>query len=308
MSLVVAAWNEAAVVERHIESVQRLRYPFIQHVVCAGGSDETYRLALRRAGRRTVVLEQQPGEGKQRALRRAYGQASGDIIFLTDADCVLGDDSFERTLEPVLRGEADAATGDSLPLAEQLATRPFVTYQGAAQVYAGAHAGPIVESLLGRNAAVRRSVLDEVGAFDLEAPTGTDYVLGKALRARGHVIRHVPESLMRSEYPVGVLAYQRQQRRWLRNVLVLGSRAGAWNEVTRALATSLLGAAMLLAPLAGLVCWRPLWKLWLVGFVASAAARLRYRAFLARLLGEEVRAGRLLAPLYVLVDFWVWAS
>jgi cellulose synthase/poly-beta-1,6-N-acetylglucosamine synthase-like glycosyltransferase len=254
------------------------------------------------------VLEQQPGEGKQRALRKAYQHAAGEFIFLTDADCLLDDRCFERTLEPLLRGEAVAATGDSLPLAEQLAAHPFVTYQGAVQGYAAVHAGPFVESVLGRNAAVRRTTLDEVGAFDVDAPTGTDYTLGKALRARGHPIRHVPESLVRSRYPVTIGAYRRQQRRWLRNVLLLGIRAGAWSEVARAVLTSLVGAAMLVAPVLGLLRWRPMLTLWLVAVVYSVAARARYRAFLGRLLGDKDPFAWLLAPLSTFVDFWVWTS
>src|SRR5258706_536694 len=35
VSVVVAAWNESATIERHIQSVLALRYPNIQYIVCA---------------------------------------------------------------------------------------------------------------------------------------------------------------------------------------------------------------------------------------------------------------------------------
>ena len=127
VTVLVAAWNEADLIERHVESVLALRYPNLEYVLCAGGTDDTYRLASRYERPGVVVLEQRPGEGKQAALRRGLQHASGDVIFLTDADCLLDDDSFERTVAPIVAGEAEATSGGSRPLTAQLASSVLAT-------------------------------------------------------------------------------------------------------------------------------------------------------------------------------------
>src|SRR4051812_9393475 len=67
VSILVAAWNEAPLIERHLASFWGLTYSDLQLVICAGGTDGTYAIASRFAGDRLIVLEQRSGEGKQRA-------------------------------------------------------------------------------------------------------------------------------------------------------------------------------------------------------------------------------------------------
>ena len=111
VSVLVAAWNEAAHINRHIESFLALRYPNKELVLCAGGNDGTLDLAYACAGPQVELLPQAPGEGKQRALARSFHQARGEVIFLTDADCELADEPFERTLWPVIGYGEQVATG-----------------------------------------------------------------------------------------------------------------------------------------------------------------------------------------------------
>jgi hypothetical protein len=322
VTVLVAAWNEAGTLQRHLASVQALRYPHVEHVLCAGGQDGTYAIVSAHAAgavRHPVrVAEQLPGEGKQRALRRAYTLATGDVVFLTDADCVLDDESFERTLGPILAGEEHVTSGGSRPAVEQ-AGGAFVFYQWAVQQFAAAHAGRYLEALFGRNAAVRRAALDAAGAFDADVPTGTDYQLGRALRRAGFAIRHVPHSLVQTRYPETLGAYARQQRRWLRNVAVLGARSGAWDEAARTLRTSAVGAGMLAGPLLALLTGGWLFPLWAAAFTYSAAAKVRYALFCRALvapvsgstsaLGQQrapIDATARLAPVVTLLEYGIW--
>lgn len=307
VSILVAAWNEAHIIERHVRSVNMLSYPNREYVLCAGGTDGTYARARVCADHDAIVLEQLPGEGKQRALRRAFERSTGELVFLTDADCILDDDAFGRTIQSLVRGDELAASGDSMPLLEQFGRGVFPRYQWAAQAYSAAHAGGYLNSLLGRNAAVHRRLLLDVAAFDEDVATGTDYHLGKKIRQAGYAIRHVPDSLVRTEYPASLGQYVRQQRRWLRNVMLLGRRSRSWREVAQAAQTSAVGASMLLLPLAmplfgGRVAWP-----WLAAFVHGVAARVRYAAFIGRLTGHDQFDLALLAPSFTLLEFGVWA-
>ena len=50
VSVLVAAWNEADMIEGHIKSFLALRYPNKELILCAGGNDGTYEIARRQAG------------------------------------------------------------------------------------------------------------------------------------------------------------------------------------------------------------------------------------------------------------------
>ncbi len=291
VSILVAAWNEAGFIERHLQSVAALSYPNLEYVVCAGGGDGTLEIVRRLATPGMMVVEQLPGEGKQGALRKAFEYATGEIICLTDADCLLDNESFEQVLAPLINDGEAAASGLAVPLPEQWRTSRFAAYQSAIRYYAEAHAPLYRAGLDGCNAAVRRNALEAAGAFAADVPVGTDYHLAKALLREGYKIRHVVTSSVATRYAVDWRQYSRQQRRWLRNVAMLGAQTGAWDEVGSSLQTSLLGAAMLLGPFVGALLGRWLLALWSLAFAHSVLSKLRYLAF-TRIAYGEVQSPR----------------
>ena len=123
VSVLVAAWNEGERIEQHIQHFLALRYPNKELILCAGGQDGCYEQALAyQSASQVRVFEQQAGEGKQKALHRCLPYTKGSIVFLTDADCLLDDEAFERTLYPVVAGNTQVCTGSSQPHAAQLAS------------------------------------------------------------------------------------------------------------------------------------------------------------------------------------------
>ena len=306
VSVLVAAWNEATSIEQHIESFLALRYPNRELVLCAGGQDGTYEQALTWAAAQVTVLKQSPGEGKQRALARCLTRAKGSIIFLSDADCLLNDEAVLRILWSLLGEGEDVATGTSRPLRQQ--HNPFFTYQWATDHYVDAHRPRFITGLLGRNCAVSRTALDEIGGFDADVPTGTDYYMAKRLLKSGYRIRYVRDSVVETRYPGTVRSYWRRQSRWVRNLLLLGPAFGAYDEVRQALRTSLVGLAMLLLPFAALLVGPIFLAIWGVLFFYALLARLRYALFAGRDSYLRLSLEYLsLIPLFVLVDFIAWS-
>ena len=316
VSVLVAAWNEAEMIGEHIQSFLGLSYADKELILCAGGPDSCYALAREYAGPQVVVLEQQAGEGKQASLRRCLEQARGEILFLTDADCLLDDEAFARTLAPLLQGGEprsggveylDAATGTSRPLACQ-ESNPFVVHQWCTDLYANARQPDHVAGLLGRNCAVTRQALMEAGGFDGDVPSGTDYYLAKLLLQKGISIRWVRDSSVQTRYPETSLSYWRKQSRWVRNLVLHGPRFSAYREVAMALRTSAVGWAMLLLPfVAGLR--GPIWlALWGVLVAQALLARVRYAAFAHLHRGVRISAQQIAhTPLYLLVDWVAWS-
>ena len=306
VSVLVAAWNEADFIERHIESFRALRYPNKELVLCAGGDDKTYELAREHAGEGIAVLEQQLGEGKQHALERGLSRAAGSIIFLTDADCLLDDISFERTLFFVASGAEQVCTGASLPYPEQM-TDPFVFGQISSQLYGTLHVPRYAAGLLGRNCAVSRTLLEESEGLSEPAATGTDYVVAKVLVAAGARIRQLPTSRVATHYPEGPAEYIQQQRRWLCNVALHGRRFRAMDEVRAAVKTSLVGLVMLTIPVLALVLWRLLLLPWSLLIFHGWLSRARHLLLTSRALKTPLRSQHFYIQLpFLFVDFFAW--
>lgn len=278
ISVLVPAWNEAVNIGVCIESVLALRYPDVELVVCAGGDDGTLDIARRYTSPRVIVLEQYQGEGKQRALQRCFERATGEIIFLTDADCLLDDDNFEQTVKPLLSGEEEVSTGSWKPLDRQM-VNPFVIYQWSHHVYREGTLPEYIDSLDGRNAAIRRPALECVGGFAIPAPIGTDYHLSHLLTKAGYRIRFVRNSRVRTRYPDTPAEYWRQQSRWFRNAFLLSARFGIWKRALTALRASLAALFMLSVPLTGGLGSRLLWYIWVSAMCHLVLSQTRFTRF-----------------------------
>jgi len=308
VSVLVAAWNEAHMIREHIESFLRLRYPNKELILCAGGDDGTYETARQYAGERVVVLEQRPGERKQRALQHCLEQAMGEVIFLTDADCLLSDEAFERTVAPVVNNEQAVVTGRYRPLPRQLG-QPFVLHRWFTDLYAQARLHEYANGVLGRNMALKANVLRGIGGFNAHVETGIDYHLGKRIVAHGYRIRYVPDSIVKTPYPEDLASYQRQQTRWLRNVVMHGLQFSAYGEVVQCLIPAAIGALMLTGPLLGLCLGQiALVVGWLLAWVHVLLSRVRYMRFGQLLTTKSFKTGDYLRlPAYAIVDFGIWA-
>jgi cellulose synthase/poly-beta-1,6-N-acetylglucosamine synthase-like glycosyltransferase len=275
VSILLPAWDEAEYIGDCLTAIGNLRYPDLELVICAGGTDETLELARCFAPPGAVILEQRSGEGKQRALQRCLEHATGSVIFLTDADCVLDDETFEQTLRPILEGEEVATTGTRQPLDRQK-SHPLVAFQWSQHLWMQAVAPVYVDTLDGVNAVVRRDVLERVGGVSVPAPIGTDYALSRQLRDAGYRIHFIPESRVRTAYCTTLGEYLRQRSRWFRNRFLYGFRHQRWREVGGHLWAALTSLGMLAIPLVGGLGSRLLWALWLASLAHLVFSQARF--------------------------------
>ena len=128
MSVLVPAWNELTRIGPCLESLLAIPWPRLEIHVCAGGDDGTFAAAARFAERGVDVIDQRPGQGKQSALREMFRRATGNVIYLTDADCTVPAPVFRSVLAPILDGRAEATTGRYRPFDADLAN-PLVLYR-----------------------------------------------------------------------------------------------------------------------------------------------------------------------------------
>jgi len=305
VSVLVAAWNEARNIHAHINSFLDLRYPNKQMVLVAGGEDGTYSLAVQYSAPNIIVLPQQRGEGKQHSLRKAFAQASGSVLYLTDADCLLDNQTFEGCLHPLIFEGEQACTGISRPSKAQLGN-PFVVSQAACQIYAALHLPAYAPGILGRNCALMRDALERSGGFEVPAISGTDYVLAKQLNRIGARIRQNTRSCIVTEFPTTFHDYLQQQSRWILNVLEHGRRYGAVGEVTTSLCNSTVGFLMLSLPAAALVFGRACLAIWGALFFNAWLSRLRYWKVFCDFQGRLNPFTVIFQPMYLFIDFAAW--
>jgi cellulose synthase/poly-beta-1,6-N-acetylglucosamine synthase-like glycosyltransferase len=302
VSVLVPAWNEADNLPAHIAAFESLTYPAKELILCAGGTDGSYDIACQHANANIHVLEQVAGEGKQSALRRSLQLAHGDVIFLTDADCLLTEASFTCTLAPILNEHDVVTTGGYAPLPEQR-NNAFVRTQWYIDVYARSGSPAYVEGLIGRNAAITRTALLKVNAFDEPVPIGTDYFLARKLAQAGERVRFVQASRVETEFKTTIRSYLRQQSRWLRNILLHGRTFGAEEQARSATIQCLIGLAIVAFPLTFLVIgWLGV-ALWGAALLHGTLARWRYLRFGQLTLKQPHRIDvYLMSPLTFLLD------
>jgi cellulose synthase/poly-beta-1,6-N-acetylglucosamine synthase-like glycosyltransferase len=317
VSFLVAAWNEEGTLRSCMKAIQRLNYPSLEVVLCAGGMDRTWKIASEFNDPRLVLLAQQPGDGREGALRRCLERATGEIIYLLDSDCRVTGTAFARILSPILSGDEQVVTcSPCTPFPEQM-ENPFVVSQCACQVYTSIYQPEYTSGLLGANCAILREAVEQAGGFDAAVRSGGDYDLSKRLLRQGKRVRYEVEAFFPIEFQTQMRPYLRQQARWIRNVVTHGMRFGAYQEVVSGLSTSLVGLAMIALPCLALALAR--WQgispvvagfpaaVWSSALLNAWLSRLRYVKVAARWLGVRfpLRALALL-PLFLLIDFVAW--
>ncbi len=110
VTLIIAAYNEEAVIEYKLENVEALDYPkeLLEVIVVSDGStDQTAELVRKFQGGRMISLFSPERRGKTDALNRAVAQASNEILVFSDANNLYQPDAVRR----LVSNFADAAVG-----------------------------------------------------------------------------------------------------------------------------------------------------------------------------------------------------
>lgn len=301
VSFLVAAWNEEDGLKSFLVSYSDLTYPNKELILCAGGSDRTLEIAKAYEDGTVIVIPQETGEGKQRALRKAFPLSHGEIIVLTDADCLLNQEALLELLAPIIGGEESVVNGSCEPLPRQMDI-PFVFYQYAAQrvVEKTLLARRYHRSLLGRNCAMSREALEAVYGFDEDVAIGTDAFLARKFVNAGYPIRFVP-SRISTAYPQSIPAYGRQRSRWWRNRILLALRFRHTRRLFAASSPVAIGLAMTSLPILGVLAW-PFLVLWASLFTYTYGRRVHV-VFAPKRNGESIPSGMLLRlPVSIAAD------
>lgn len=219
VSVLLPAWNEYEGLPKIMSDLLALPFPNVEVLIRAGGGDGSFLIAQHLSNKNPAlfrVFEQKPGEGKQGALQALFGEATGDIVYLTDADCRITPNLFAATLSPILFEQATATTVGARPLDSQLCD-PNGIARSILYLDYWLKQTQFSNELSGANAACKADWIRETGVFDLKAPIGTDYIMALRLRQTGHQVRYVKLTFVQTYLELEVSHIVWQLSRWLRN-------------------------------------------------------------------------------------------
>ncbi|MGB1249202.1 MAG: glycosyltransferase [Candidatus Promineifilaceae bacterium] len=252
ISILVAAWNAAETLPHLIHSFTALHYPHKELILCVGGEDGSWALSQQWVSETVHVVCQQPSDGKRGALERGLAHVHGDVVFLTDADCMLNDAGVEGMIRPILHNNAQVTTGSYHPFPEQQ-YNPFVMMQWAKIRQREQHDPSETNGhLVGINTAISANLYRH---YLPQIPQDTlveDGYLGQLLRRDGIVIHWQPHCQVATLFHTCMRPYIRQQSRWLRGAWQISRQFGDEKLRQKTVRTARYGFYLLLLPLLSL--------------------------------------------------------
>jgi poly-beta-1,6 N-acetyl-D-glucosamine synthase len=221
VSLIVPAFNEAAVIEDTVRALAASTYPLLEIVVVDDGSTDDTAAIVQRLGLACVRVVRQANTGKAQALNTAIAAARHDVIVSVDADTVFEPDTVAILVDALAAPGVGAVAGNTKVAnrAARLGRWQHIEYVIGfnldRRVYGVLGGMPTVPGAVG---AFRRAALEDVGLFSndtLAEDTDVTIALGRA----GWRVAYEARAIAHTEAPATVRGLWRQRVRWTHGTL-----------------------------------------------------------------------------------------
>ncbi len=238
VSVVIAARNEAASIERAVRSALDQEYAGELEVIVADGrsEDDTRRIVEMLDDARVRVVDN-PDRTAASGLNQAIRASRGTVVVRCDGHAVLTP-GYIRVAVETLRatgaanvGGKQAATGNSFFGRAVALAMNSPLGAGDARFHVGGPPGPVDTVYLG---VFDRDALEDVGLFDESLARNQDYELNYRLRKAGHTVWFTPELSVEYTPRAGLKALWRQYfdyGRWKRAMLADNPAAVRWRQL-----------------------------------------------------------------------------
>lgn len=101
LSVITVTWNAAATLERTIKSVREQSWPFIEHLIIDGGSEDGTLELIDHHAHEGLHWVSEPDQGLYDAMNKGVAMATGDYLcFLNAGDTFFAPDSVEQMMRP----------------------------------------------------------------------------------------------------------------------------------------------------------------------------------------------------------------
>jgi glycosyltransferase involved in cell wall biosynthesis len=210
VSIIIATRNRAASLSRTLEALSHLDLRGVSWevlVIDNGSNDETEKVVAAAAVGLPIVALSVPGAGKNRALNRGVEVACGSLLVFTDDDVVPSSTWIQSLVGAAARWPEDNVFGGPVrvrfpPGTPEWLRRPdFPHARWALSAYnPRTDEGPVSDTPLGPNVAIRASALGDAPFDESIGPAGTEYAMGSEvelllrLYRRGEQFIFVPDA------------------------------------------------------------------------------------------------------------------
>jgi cellulose synthase/poly-beta-1,6-N-acetylglucosamine synthase-like glycosyltransferase len=212
VTLLIAAYNEQAVIQKKLENSLALDYPpdRLQIIVAADGSDDKTVEIVKRYAHRGVQLSYDPRRrGKMAAINRAMKYARSEIVVFTDANNLYAKDTIAELVAPFSNPKVGAVagakmiteSGDVLGKSEGLYWK-YESFIKEKETKLGTCTG-----ISGEVFALRRALFEPPP----EKIINDDFYLAMSVISKGFQVHYAPEA--RSYEPVSLSAQDEVERR-----------------------------------------------------------------------------------------------
>lgn len=193
VTVIVPARNEAANIKACLQSLLNQQYPvhLLQIIVVNDQSEDDTAAIVKTTGNKILLLETDAGEvlaPKKRAIEKAIGHATGELIITTDADCTAPADwittlvnYYQQTGVVFIAAPVNMKAGNTLVSIFQ--TIDFLTMQG---ITAGVVYHSFTNMCNGANLAYTKNAFEAVNGFkNIDAiASGDDMLLMQKIANR----------------------------------------------------------------------------------------------------------------------------
>ncbi len=236
INILVPAHNEEKVIERTVLSLLKLNYPHDKYdiTVINDNSSDSSKFIL------AAIQQDNPkralqvintdsitgGKGKSNALNIGLGQTEGDYVVVYDADNTPERDALKYLAAEIENDDSLGAVigkfrtrNRNVNLLTRFINIETLSFQWMAQ--AGRWQLFNLCTIPGTNFIIRRSILDEIGGWDVNA-VAEDTELSFRIYASGYKIKFLPIAVTWEQEPQTLKVWFRQRVRWVKgNIYVL---------------------------------------------------------------------------------------
>ena len=224
VTILIAAYNEAAHIGRTISSLRAQRYSGdIEILVIDDGSIDETAQAVRAAAHPAVrLIRQEKNSGKAAALNRGLARAKHDLVVTIDADSWLHVDALRLLVREYLNGQPQTAAvagavfvhNASASWVTRLQHWDYFHSIAATKRTQSAYGGALVAQ--GAFSLYRADILREIGGWP--QCVGEDIVVTWAILRRGLYVRYAEDAVCFTQVPADLRQLVRQRARWARGM------------------------------------------------------------------------------------------
>ncbi|MDR3637980.1 MAG: glycosyltransferase [Isosphaeraceae bacterium] len=287
VSVVIPVYNNAATIRECLSSVLQSSYPIKDLIVVNDGSTDGTEQIARSFNCTVIDLAANYGVGIARNAGAA--RATGDLLFFTDGDVVLANDTIDIGVRRL--GEDPGLAAVVGLYAKECGASGFASvFKNLVYHYVHLSSTEASSVFIGNCGMIRRRVFEQVGGFDSSSEFATcleDVELGFRLAAHGErvVLDKTMSVTHLRQFTLSGLLYSDLFRRavpWSK--LILKYRHVQFDNCTRMgdLVRLVLAFVVLAAALAVPVLGRPTWPFFPVALGAFILSDQSVTAFLAR--------------------------